>query len=66
MADIVEDSEPGFVPVMVAPYEDRKPGDATITIEFGDGGGAAKITEGAALNANALDGFLERGSATKT
>ena len=37
MADIVEDGEPAFVPLMVAPDEDKKVADGMITIELGDG-----------------------------
>ncbi len=37
MAGIAEESHPTFVPVMVAPDEDKKPGDEIITIECGDG-----------------------------
>ena len=36
-AGIVEDGPPTFAPVMVAPDEDKKPGDEIITIECGDG-----------------------------
>jgi transposase len=38
MASVVEDGEPAFVPVMVAPEEkDKRPADGSITIEFGGG-----------------------------
>ncbi len=38
MAGVVEDGEPAFVPVMVAPEEeDKRPADGCITIEFGGG-----------------------------
>ena len=37
MADIVEESEPAFVPVMVGLDEDKKPADGIIAIELGDG-----------------------------
>ena len=37
MADILEDGEPAFVPLMVAPDEDKKVADGMITIELGDG-----------------------------
>ena len=37
MADILEDGEPAFVPLMVAPDEDKKVADGMITIELSDG-----------------------------
>jgi hypothetical protein len=38
MASVVEDGEPAFVPVMVAPEEeDKRPAGGSITIEFGGG-----------------------------
>lgn len=37
MADIVEDGEPAFVPLMVAPDGDKKVADGMITIELSDG-----------------------------
>ena len=36
MADILEDGEPAFVPLMVAPDEDKKVADGMITIELSD------------------------------
>ena len=37
MADILEDGEPAFVPLMVAPDGDKKVADGMITIELSDG-----------------------------
>ena len=37
MADILEDGEPAFVPLVVAPDEDKKVADGMITIELSDG-----------------------------
>ena len=37
MADIVEDGEPAFVPLMVAPDGDKKVADGMITIGLSDG-----------------------------
>ena len=37
MADILEDGAPAFVPLMVAPDEDKKVADGMITIELSDG-----------------------------